>query len=192
MLKSIHRIVALAVVGLLFVGLQPSTAQLPEMIIGEEVVEPGIAVTFEGAVKDDVTPRAKNLPMSETDVHLEALVNWAEDENVSVPEGAPRGGFVGYLHLYAEVTNERTGQVNSVTLVPHITMGETMHYARNIALPGERTDPYRVTFFVEPPQELELSYHKSWRDQYGDRLFEATSFTYDNLDFEKIAEATRR
>jgi len=184
------RLLTLSVLGLLL-SLRPSAAQ-PEMVIGQEVVGPGIALTFEGAIKDDVTPRENNLPESETDVHLEALVHWAEDESVTVPEGATRGGFVGYLHLYAEVTNERTGQVNSVTFVPHITLGDNMHYARNMALPGERTDPYTVTFFVEPPQDLELSFHKSWRDAYGNQLFEATSFTYAALDFEEVATATRR
>lgn len=191
MLNVALRILTLSTLGLLL-GLQPSRAQMPEMVIGEEVVGPGIAITFEGAIKDDVTPREKNLPESETDVHIEALVNWTEDESVPVPEGATRGGFVGYLHLYAEVTNERTGQVNSVSLVPHITMGDNMHYARNMALPGARTDSYMVTFFVEPPQELELSFHKSWRDEYGNQLFEPVSFTYEGLDFEEIATATRR
>jgi len=171
---------------------QGSAAQAPEMVIGEEVVGPGIALTFEGAIKDDVTPREQNLPESDTDVHLEALVHWTEDESVAVPEGATRGGFVGYLHLYAEVTNERTGEMTSVSFTPHITLGDNMHYARNMALPGERTDLYTVTFFVEPPQDLELSFHKSWRDQYGNQLFEPASFTYEGLDFEEIATATRR
>jgi hypothetical protein len=192
MLKIVARITALSVAGLLLMGFQPSPAQMPEMVIGEEVVGPGIAITFEGAIKDDVTPREQNLPEADTDVHLEALVHWAEDERVAVPEGATRGGFVGYLHLYAEVTNERTGEMTSVSFTPHITLGDNMHYARNMALPGERTDPYTVTFFVEPPQDLELSFHKSWRDAYGNQLFEATSFTYAGLDFEEVATATRR
>jgi len=185
--------VAVLFVFLLFAGLPaPSTAQAPEMVIGEEVVGPGIALTFEGAIKDDVTPREQNLPEADTDVHLEALVHWAEDESVAVPEGATRGGFVGYLHLYAEVTNERTGEMTSVSFTPHITLGDNMHYARNMALPGEHTDSYTVTFFVEPPQELELSFHKSWRDAYGNQLFEPASFTYEGLDFEEVATATRR
>jgi len=96
------------------------------------------------------------------------------------------------LHLYAEVTNERTGEMTSVSFTPHITLGDNMHYARNMALPGEHTDSYTVTFFVEPPQELELSFHKSWRDAYGNQLFEPASFTYEGLDFEEVATATRR
>ncbi|NBB73446.1 MAG: hypothetical protein GVY35_07180 [Bacteroidetes bacterium] len=192
MLKVAQRIVTLSVASLLLIAFQPSAAQVPEMVLGEEVVGPGIAITFEGAIKDDVTPREQNLPEADTDVHLEALVHWAEDESIAVPEGATRGGFVGYLHLYAEVTNERTGEMTSVSFTPHITLGDNMHYARNMALPGARTDPYTVTFFVEPPQNLELSFHKSWRDQYGDQLFEAASFTYEGLDFEAIATATRR
>ena len=31
-------------------------AELPEMIIGEESISPGIDLVFEGAIKDDVFP----------------------------------------------------------------------------------------------------------------------------------------
>ena len=57
-----------------------------ELIIGEELIEPGIRVIFEGAVKDDVTPRPQNLEESKTDVHIEARVNWASDPSINVPK----------------------------------------------------------------------------------------------------------
>lgn len=167
-------------------------AQAQEMIIGEEIVDPGIQLVFEGAPKDDVTPYAQNLSEDKTDVHLEVLATWAEDASVDVPEGATRGGFVGYLHFFATITNERTGQAETVTLVPHVTLGDAMHYARNVSLPGETTDPYTVTFDVRPPEETELAFHKSWRDAHGSPLFEAQSFTFEGLDFETMAAATRR
>ena len=37
-----------------------------ELIIGEERVEPGIVLIFEGAVKDVVIPKSNNLSVEET------------------------------------------------------------------------------------------------------------------------------
>lgn len=167
-------------------------AQAQEMIIGEEVIEPGIQLVFEGAPKDDVTPHDQNLAEDKTDVHLEVLTTWATDESIDIPEGATRGGFVAYLHFFATITNEATGDTETVSLIPHVTLGDAMHYARNVSLPGEPTDPYTVRFDVHPPEETELAFHKSWRDAHGTPLFEAQSFTFEGLDFEEIAAATRR
>ena len=168
-----HLLVAVrtAFVSFLLMMLVAGPAQAQEMIIGEEVIEPGIQLVFEGAPKDDVTPHDQNLAEDKTDVHLEVLTTWATDESVEIPEGATRGGFVGYLHFFATIA---------------------MHYARNVSLPGASTDPYTVTFDVRPPEETELAFHKSWRDAHGTPLFEAQSFTYETLDFEEIAAATRR
>jgi hypothetical protein len=166
--------------------------QAQEMVIGQETIGPGISLTFEGAPKDDVTPYDQNLAEAKTDVHIEVLATWSEDSEVAVPEGATRGGFVGYLHFFATVTNEETGESQTFTLVPHVTLGDAMHYARNISLPGEPTDPYSVTFDVRPPEETELAFHKSWRDAHGAPLFEPQSFMYEGLDFEIMAAAKRR
>ena len=177
--------------GLLGVGLaRPAHAQ--EMIIGEEMIGPGISLTFEAAPKDDVTPYDQNLAEDKTDIHLEVLTTWATDESVEVPEGVTRGGFVAYLHFFATITNESTGATETVTLIPHVTLGDAMHYARNVSLPGATTDAYTVTFDVRPPEATELAFHKSWRDAHGTPLFEAQSFTFESLDFETMAAATRR
>jgi len=169
-----------------------STILAQELIIGEELIEPGIRVIFEGAVKDDVTPRPQNLEESKTDVHIETRVNWASDPSTNVPEGTPRGGFVGYMNLSAEVTNERTGETLQTDLIPHINLVDNLHYARNIPLPGEIDDPFTVVFHVLPPEPLDLALHKDWRDSHGSRLFNEKSFRYTGVDFEDIARATRR
>ncbi len=171
--------------------LLPVKAQ--ELIIGSELVKPGIRVIFEGAIKDDVTPSNLHLEESKTDVHLEARVNWASDESIMVPKGAPRGGFVAYLTITAEVTNERTGEKSAgINIVPHINLIDNFHYARNIKLPGNRDDRYTVIFTVTPPKGSELALHKDWRDNHSKALFKEVTFTYKSVDFEEIANASRR
>ena len=191
-IQPIHAMRRTICVSLLLLLVLCVPAQAQEMIIGQATIEPGIQLVFEGAPKDDVTPRSQNLAEDKTDVHLEVLTTWATDEGVDVPEGTTRGGFVAYLHFFATITNEVTGDTETVTLIPHVTLGDAMHYARNVSLPGVSTDPYTVTFDVRPPEETELAFHKSWREAHGAPLFEAQSFTYEALDFEEIAAATRR
>ncbi len=172
-----------------------STNLLPaqELIIGSELVKPGIRVIFEGAIKDNVTPSDLHLEESKTDVHLEARVNWASDNSVTVPKGAPRGGFVAYLTITAEVINERTGErLEDIQIVPHINLIDNLHYARNISLPGKRDDLFTVKFTVYPPEGAQLALHKDWRENHSDQLFEQTQFEYKNVDFEEIANASRR
>lgn len=169
-----------------------SEAQAQEMIIGEETIAPGIQLVFEGAPKDDVTPYEQNLAEDKTDIHLEVLSTWSTDPDVEVPEGVQPGGFVAYLHFFATITNESTGQSKKVELIPHVTLGDAMHYARNVSLPGATTDSYAVTFEVLPPEPTELAFHKSWRDAHGSPLFQPAEFTFESLDFEQMAAATRR
>ncbi len=190
-LSAAFNVYAALLSGLLLV-LSCVPAQAQEMVIGEEIIAPGIHLVFEAAPKDDVTPYDQNLAEEKTDIHLEVLATWTEEPSVAVPEGVTRGGFVGYLHFFATVTNEATGASQTLTLVPHITLGDAMHYARNVSLPGDATDSYTVTFDVRPPEETELSFHKSWRDAHGAPLFEAQSFRFEGLDFEEMAAATRR
>lgn len=168
------------------------TADAQERVLGEEILSPGIQLTFEAAPADDVTPYDQNLSEAKTDVHLEVLVGWAEDPSVEVPEGVTRGGFVGYLQFFATVINEQTGQEKKVDFIPHVTLGDAMHYARNISLPGDPDDAYTVTFDVRPPGETEVAFHKSWRDVHGTPLFDAQTFTYEGLDLSEVAAATRR
>lgn len=169
----------------------PTTVVAQEAILGEETVSPGIQMTFEAAPADDVTPYEQNLSEKATDVHLEVLVGWSEDSSVDVPEGVTRGGFVGYLQFFATITNDETGQTKKVDLIPHVTLGDAMHYARNISLPGDPDASYTVTMDVRPPSETEVAFHKSWREAHGTPLLEAQTFTYEELDLADVAAATR-
>lgn len=171
---------------LLILNLNFSFSQ--ELIIGEETVNPGIVFIFEGAVKDHVMPKGMHLKETQTNIHLEARVNWDTDD---IPEGTPPGGFVAYLHITAKVTNQNSGMSTFIDLLPHINLVDNYHYARNISLPGNSDDLYSVEFNVLPPTNIELSLHKDWLDNYGGRLMKEYSFSYENVDFEEIANASR-
>ena len=160
-----------------------------ELIIGEERVEPGIVFIFEGAVKDHVMPSGMHLKEEQTNIHIEARVNW---DNKNVPDGTPAGGFVAYLHITAKVTNEKTGMSTFIDLLPHINLVDNYHYARNISLPGNNDDLYLVEFNVLPPTHIELSLHKDWLDNYGNELMKNQYFKYENVDFKEIANSSRR
>ena len=114
-----------------------------ELIIGEERIEPGIVLIFEGAVKDVVIPKSNNLSVEETNVHIEARVNW---DSLNIPEGTPAGGFVPFLKISSVILNQSTGLKTFVDLTPHINLIDNFHYARNIALPGKVDDLYTVEF----------------------------------------------
>ena len=172
---------------LLILSLNFSFSQ--ELIIGEETVDPGIVFIFEGAVKDHVMPHGMHLKESQTNIHIEARVNW---DTTNVPAGTPSGGFVAYLHITAKITNQKTGLSTFIDLLPHINLVDNYHYARNISLPGSVDDLYLVEFNILPPTNIDLSLHKDWLDNYGDRLMKSQYFKYDNVDFEEIANSTRR
>ena len=159
-----------------------------ELIIGQKTVEPGIVFIFEGAIKDHVMPSKMHLSENETNIHIEARVNW---DNSDTPAGTPTGGFVAYLHITAKVTNQETGLSTFIDLLPHINLIDNYHYARNISLPGKVDDLYSVEFNVLPPTSIELSLHKDWSENYGNRLMNGHSFFYENVNFELIANASR-
>ena len=159
-----------------------------ELIIGEKTVEPGIVFIFEGAIKDHIIPMGMHLSEKETNIHIEARVNW---NNVNTPDGTPGGGFVAYLHITARVINEKTGLSTFIDLVPHINLVDNYHYARNISLPGKINDLYTVEFNVMPPTNMELSLHKDWVDNFGKSLMKKQNFRYKNVNFEEIAKAER-
>tara|TARA_X000001036_G_scaffold88093_1_gene80169 strand:- start:682 stop:1224 length:543 start_codon:yes stop_codon:yes gene_type:complete len=163
------------------------TAQ--ELVIGEETIEPGIVFIFEGAVKDHVMPNGMHLEESQTNIHIEARVNW---DTTNVPAGTPSGGFVAYLHITAKVTNQKTGLSTFIDLLPHINLIDNYHYARNISLPGNVDDLYLVEFNILPPTNIDLSLHKDWLDNYGDSLMKSQYFKYDDIYFEEIANSSRR
>jgi hypothetical protein len=182
-------IVAVALFAGGFVTAAPAQAQ--ERTLGEETIGPGIHLVFEAAPRDDVTPYEQHLAEDKTDVHIEVLTTWSEDPDVEVPEGVQRGGFVGFLHFFATITNENTGAAETVELTLHVTLGDAMHYARNVSLPGSPDDTYSVTFAVQPPGERELAFHESWREAHGQPLFEARAFTYEGLNLAEVSTATR-
>ena len=161
----------------------------PELVIGEERVDPGIVFIFEGAIKDHVMPTNMHLAENETHVHIEARVNW---DSKNVPKGTPKMGFVPYLYINAKIINEKTGLSTFIDLVPHINLVDNFHYARNISLPGKIDDLYTVIFNVIPPSSMDLSLHKDWSINYGNSLFKQTSFKYKSVYFKEIAESSRK
>tara|TARA_Y100001970_G_scaffold172884_1_gene211283 strand:+ start:384 stop:926 length:543 start_codon:yes stop_codon:yes gene_type:complete len=161
----------------------------PELVIGEEKIDPGIIFIFEGAVKDHIMPTGMHLKEHQTHVHIEARVNWDES---NIPEGTPPGGFVPYLHITAMVTNQRTGLATFVDLVPHINLIDNFHYARNISLPGSENDFYTVDFNIIAPTHIDLALHKDWLDNYGTTLIADYSFNYKNIYFKEICGASRK
>ncbi|MDB4097583.1 iron transporter [Flavobacteriaceae bacterium] len=164
-----------------------SSAQ--ELIIGEERIEPGLIFIFEGAIKDHVSPNSMHLKENQTNVHIEARVNW---DTKNIPKGSPEGGFIPYLHITAQIINEKTGLSTFIDLLAHINLIDNFHYARNISLPGKINDLYSVKFSVIPPTNIELALHNDWNKTYGKVLFSESSFTYKNVDFEEIAKASRK
>lgn len=180
----IHRIF----IGLSIYLLMTINSFSQELIIGEERIDPGIILIFEGAIKDIVMPESNNLSMEQTNVHIEARVNW--DIN-NIPDGTPAGGFVPFLKISSVVYNQKTGLKTFIDLTPHINLIDNFHYARNISLPGEIDDLYTVEFNINPPHKFDLAFHKDWIDNYGKDLFKLKSFKYEDVDFEEIARANR-
>ena len=160
----------------------------PELVIGEQRVDPGIVFIFEGAIKDHVMPMGMHLDENQTNVHIEARVNW--DKN-NIPDGTPPEGFVPYLHITAIIKNQKTRLQTFVDLVPHINLIDNFHYARNMSLPGSIDDFYYVEFNIIPPTHIDLALHKDWLDTYGEELLSGCSFSYDNIYFGTICRATR-
>ncbi len=159
-----------------------------ELVIGEERIEPGIVLIFEGAIKDMIMPESNNLSIDQTNVHIEARVNW--DSN-NIPAGTPANGFVPFLKISSIITNQKTALKTFIDLTPHINLIDNFHYARNISLPGEVDDLYTVEFMINPPHKFDLAFHKDWIDKFGKDLFSMNSFIYKNVDFEEIARANR-
>ena len=159
-----------------------------ELIIGQKTVEPGIVFIFEGAIKDHVMPNKMHLSENETNIHIEARVNW---DSKNIPDGAVPFGFIPYLRISSIIYNENNGLKTFVDLVPHINLIDNFHYARNISLPGNIDDKYDVIFNVIPPSDYELNLHKDWSQQYGNGLFETQTFQYLGIDFKEIAQAQR-
>ena len=161
---------------------------LPEMVIGESSMDPGIILIFEGGIKDDIQPAKYYLEEKSTDVHLEVLANWSE----TAPSGSPLGGHVAYLEVTAEIINEQTKETSSVELTPHLNMSDNLHYAQNVRLPGKVNETYTVIFKISEPKSGNMGMHFDWRNQVAKTLTPGGRFEFNNLDFEEIALSTRR
>ena len=161
---------------------------LPEMVIGEATIDPGIHLIFECGIKDDIAPNTVFLDVNETDVHIEMLANWSEN----APKGSVHGGHVPYLKVSVLVLNEITNTSAIVNLDPHLNLSDNLHYAQNIKLPGKIDERYTLKFIIEPPINGSLGMHYDWRQQVGEELSPGGSFTFVGLNLSKIAKATRR
>ena len=161
---------------------------LPEMVIGEATIDPGIHLVFECGIKDDIAPNTVFLDENETDVHIEMLANWSEN----APKGSVHGGHVPYLKVSVLVLNEITNTSAIVNLDPHLNLSDNLHYAQNIKLPGKIDERYTNTFIIEPRINGSLGMHYDWRQQVGEELSPGGSFTFVGLNLSKIAKATRR
>ena len=184
----------------LFFTAPPADAQ--EIVMGREEFSPGIVMVFKGAVADRAAPAEAHLAERLADVRIKAPANWTTDA-AAAPPGAPPGGFAAYLHVHAQITNETTGKIAFVTLLPHVDLLDNLHYARNAALPGEPTDLYTVKFFVDPPSASRLAMHRDWENRYGQTdeetpdgapllLFQPKEFSYSQVNFMHIADAPAR
>ena len=151
-------------------------------------MKPGIVIIFEGAVKDEIIPKSIHLDQNQTNVHIEARVNW---DKKNIPKGAPPGGFVPYLHITATISNQNSGYKTFIDLKTHINLIDNFHYARNISLPGSINDLYTVQFNITSPTEIDLATHQDWFREYGEKLLSSHVFKYKNINFKEIAEATR-
>lgn len=157
-----------------------------EMIIGKEKIKPGIAITFEAAPKDTIHPKGLHLGEGATDIHIEMLANWSADN----PYDFPAGGFVAYLDARALIENQNNNKSLVINLSPHINLIDSLHYAKNLKLPGSISDKYDVTFFIEGNKNELLGIHDDWHNIVG-QYVSKHSFTYKNLSFEKIAKSVR-
>ncbi len=160
----------------------------PGLVLGQERLTPGIVMIFAGAAPGGPLPDEAHLAEALADIRIAARANWGSDA-AHIPEGAPPGGFVAYLNVYAQITNETTGKNNFATLVPHVNLTDNLHYARNVALPGEPTDSYTVRFFVDPPDTFALALHRDWTSAYELELFAPVEFVYEQINFMDIANA---
>ncbi len=160
-----------------------------EQIISEENLSDTITITFEAAPKDSLfNTSVKQLDEKDTDIHIEALVNW--NENISI-EGQMAHGFIPYVTITSEIINEKSNNSKTIKLTPHINLTDGFHYAKNIKLPGLRTDTYKIIFTITPDNKS-LTYHMDWKEKYPYPIFEKKVFEYTNLDFQAMSEATRR
>ena len=160
-----------------------------EMILDEVIYEDLVKIIFEVAPKDTIisSPKNKVLSETETDIHLEVLINWSEDIDIM---GQIPGSFIPYISVTAIIENEITEEIKNLALIPHLNLIDGFHYAQNIKLPGSKEDKYSLTFFLEPDKEA-LSFHKDWQDSQKIPIISEQIFSYKRLNFAEIVETLR-
>ena len=156
-----------------------------EMIIGKKTIQPGIELIFEGAPKDTIFPKDLHLAEKDTDIHIEMLANWSANNSLNFPVG----GFVAYLDVQVLIKNQN-GKSTKIKLSPHINLIDSLHYAKNIKLPGSISDTYDVSFIIDADQMADLGIHNDWHKKVGPFVTKHT-FSYKNLSFESVAKAQR-
>ena len=163
-----------------------SSLSAEEMIIGKEMIKPGIDITFEAAPKDTIHPKGMHLKENVTDIHIEMLANWSYEN----PYDFPVGGFVAYLNVHALIESSQ-GESLEIELTPHINLVDSLHYAQNIKLPGKIDDKYKITFTIKADQNANLGIHEDWHSKVGPYVSQNT-FVYSDLTFKAIANTLRR
>ena len=159
-----------------------------ETLLGVKEINPGISLTFEIAAKDTILPAAFYLPEKDTDIHVEMLAVWSD----SAPAGSMAGGFVAYLTVAGEIKNQKTGKTLDFELSPHINLSDNLHYAQNIKLPGDLSDPYNLSFKIFPPKPGELGMHLDWVTAVGKELVGTHEIEFSNLNLKEIALSSRK
>ena len=56
----------------------------------------------------------------------------------------------------------------------------------------QKDELYTVEFNVIAPTNIELSLHKDWLDKYDNQLITNQYFSYENVNFEEIVNASRK
>ncbi len=163
-------------------------ASWAETLLGIKEVNPGISLTFEIAAKDTILPAPFYLPEKDTDIHVEMLAVWSD----SAPVGSTAGGFVAYLSVVGEIKNQKTGKTLDFELTPHINLSDNLHYAQNIKLPGDLSDPYNLSFRIFPPKPGELGMHLDWVTAVGEELVGAHEIEFSDLNLKEIALSSRK
>tara|TARA_B100001057_G_C22597183_1_gene851330 strand:+ start:346 stop:906 length:561 start_codon:yes stop_codon:yes gene_type:complete len=186
MVRFINQILSILLV---FIIYPVSYVYSTEQIIAHEQLGDNISITFEAAPKDTVfNDSVRQLSEKETDIHIEALVNWNENADI---EGQPAKGFIPYVNISSQIINENSGQKIIINLSPHINLSDGFHYAKNIKLPGLRTDKYKLIFTITPDNKA-LTYHMDWKEKHPYPIFRKKVFEYSDLDFEETSKRIRR
>lgn len=160
-----------------------------DLTIGTELIQPGIQAVFLAKQSVPMSPDKHHLGVDHSDLSVVVRLNWSKNLEVSVPGDAPRGGFVPYAKVRVQITNVNSGKAVFAVLVPHVDMPNSFHYAINLGVPGGMNEKYDVSFFVDPPDKHEVSYHKDWRNARGDRLFGSQEYKYGNVSFANVSES---